>query len=416
MNAAADWLNASQLPAIAADAQRLADTLQAQGSLPTVNYCGHRYHFWVALFASLLAGSRALLPPSSERRAAERILPGQEKQLLDDDLVAGYCRYSESADASTLLAAAREAESFVTVFTSGSTGSPKPINKSWQQLADRAASYLGNVFAAGSHIVAMVPQQHMYGLETSLFTSLLEGFQVHGHSAAYPASAAAALEASSQPAMLVTTPSLLQLLLKANVELPNLAGIVSATSPLGSGLKQQVEQRYGCSVTEIYGFSEAGSVAWRRADPVWQLLPGLTAKPLATPDGEHVGIYSEEGLLATVEDTVELIDEHRLLLKGRPADLVKIGGKRASLAGLTQQLMQLPSVQDGHISYCSESEQLVAFVVTGSRPREVRRAMADVCDLSFVPRKIHAVEAIPRSASGKVTAEGLAELQAQVEK
>ncbi len=406
---APQWLGPEHLPAIAADAARLAVYLEQQAATVTVNYCGHRYYFWVTLFACLLAKRRALLPPSAERQAAKRILPAEPKLLLDDELVAKHCQYraDDQLSASSLLAKAAAAPRFVTVFTSGSTGAPKPIDKTWQSLAGRAASYVDTVFPAASRIVAMVPQQHMYGLETSQFTSLLDGFTVYGSSTAYPAAVAEAVSNSERPVVLVSTPMMLQLLLKSAVSLQELAGIVSATSPLSADLKREVELRFGCAVTEIYGFSEAGSVAWRRDTEAWQLLPGLRAVQQA----DSTVVCDKNGPFARIEDSVELIGDNQLLLKGRPADLVKIGGKRASLAGLTQQLLQLPMIDDAHISYSAETSRLEAFVVSTDSPREIRRAFAARCDLSFVPRKIQKVSRIPRSAAGKVTAEGLALLR-----
>ena len=208
---------------------------------------------------------------------------------------------------------------------------------------------------------------------------------------------------------------MLRLLVKAGATPKNLNAIISATSPLNADLKEQCRQAFGMEVTEIYGFSEAGSVAWRKSEETWHLLPGLNAKK--SDSGDTV-ITDDGNIIATVEDRVELIDSQTLLLKGRPDDLVKIGGKRASLAGLIQKLQSLATVNDGHLFYNPDSEVLEAYVVPSDRTssaREIRRQYAQICDLSFVPRRFSLVEKIPRTATGKVSKADLAALQKQAQ-
>ena len=80
----------------------------------------------------------------------------------------------------------------------------------------------------------------------------------------YPADICAALAQLPRPRVLVTTPIHLRTLLAADVELPPLDLIVSATAPLSPQLALDAERRFAARLLEIYGSTETGQIAMRR--------------------------------------------------------------------------------------------------------------------------------------------------------
>ena len=82
------------------------------------------------------------------------------------------------------------------------------------------------------------------------------------------------------PRILVTTPIHMNALVTAKTALPPLQKVISATAPLTPELAATVEADYDTAVFEIFGFSEAGTVATRRtlAGPRWQTCDGLVLR------------------------------------------------------------------------------------------------------------------------------------------
>src|SRR6185436_337414 len=125
--------------------------------------------------------------------------------------------------------------------------------------------------------VVTVPPQHMYGLETSIFTLLAGDWAIHDGNAFYPDEIAAALGALPAPRLLITAPYHLRHLLASSVELPRVDLVLSATAPLSAELAAETERRLGAQVFEIYGCTEAGSMATRRTahEEIWTPYPEL---------------------------------------------------------------------------------------------------------------------------------------------
>ena len=123
-------------------------------------------------------------------------------------------------------------------------------------------------------------------------------------------------------------------------------------------------------------------------------------------------------------DVLDLLPDGRFRWLGRASDVVKVGGKRASLFSLNLALTQIPGVSDGVLSLppgAADTEgefhlarRLAAFYVSDSlQPREVLAALRARIDPAFLPRPIHRVARLPRNSSGKLPQAALDELFAQ---
>jgi acyl-coenzyme A synthetase/AMP-(fatty) acid ligase len=409
-----------------ADMRRTALRLPAGGYV--LNLCGDRYRFAVALGAALVRGVVTLLPPSTAPHALARIA-GQYNAalaLVDSGLDAGGLRtVNVEVDASA--ADAQEVPAFdpaqlaVVVFTSGSTGAPQPQPKTWGSLVQGAAAEVGalGMRALGAPVlVGTVPPQHMYGLESTVLLALRNGFAFHAARPLYPADVCAALSEVPAPRVLVTTPVHLRALLEADVALPPLALLVCATAPLSPALAQQAERRFNAPLQEIYGCTEAGMLAMRRpvAGSAWRTLPGIE---VSERDGAAWFSGGHVQRPVAAPDRIAVRDAHSFDLHGRSADLVNVGGKRTSLAGLERALGGVEGVQDCAFLIPEERDdrmvtRLVAFAVAPGCSREqLLAALRDEVDAVFLPRPLYLVEALPRNATGKLTRDALLALAAR---
>jgi acyl-coenzyme A synthetase/AMP-(fatty) acid ligase len=414
------------------DARRLAARLPP--SARVVNLCGDRYAFSVALAAAWSRGDVCLLPPNAMPQTLAQVArPGESLVALvdDPDFVPPAGLAMELVDAPWPDAAGpadmpmlEEDADAVCLMTSGSTGVPQPHTKAWGPLraniaagVERLAECLGQPDLSGLTVVASVPPQHSYGLESSVLLPLLGGAAFDSGRPFYPADIADALARVPRPRALVTTPFHLKTLLQSGVSLPATDLVLSATAPLSPQLAAQAEAAFGGALIEIYGCTEAGQVATRRTSQgdQWRTFGELRVWAEEGAEGERFLVQGGHVIDPTLlADVLELQDDRHFRLLGRANDLIHVAGKRSSLAFLNFQLNRLPGVQDGCFWMPDEVVEgvvrPVAFVVAPELSAgDVIAGLRGVLEPAFVPRKVVHVEELPREATGKLTARTLRE-------
>ncbi|CAD5372046.1 CoA ligase [Rubrivivax sp. A210] len=424
-------------------AQFIAEARALAQQLPDgrpINLCQDRLHFALAFAAALLRGQTSLLPPNALPETLRQI-PGDGTAaylLADDpDLDAGGLPLLsvqrptdvEPAQAMPQIAASQAA---ACLLTSGSTGVPQPHSRRWRQLvasveaeAERLAALMGRASLAGVNIVATVPAQHSYGFESSVLLALLGGAAFDAGRPFYPADIAEGLARLPRPRALVTTPLHLKTLLLAGVALPPVDLVLSATAPLSPQLAAQAEAAFGGILAEIYGCTEAGQVAARRttAGETWTTLGAMRLRQESGAGADlGEGRYLVDGgpveEATPLADVLVLEDERHFRLLGRANDLIHVAGKRSSLAHLNFHLNRIEGVADGAFwlpdARGEEVVRPVALVVApGLSAQQIITALREHLEGAFVPRRVIQVEALPREATGKLTATALARFARQ---
>jgi acyl-coenzyme A synthetase/AMP-(fatty) acid ligase len=411
-------------------AHRLADALPDARFL--INACQDRLWFTLSFAAALLRNQTTLLcsdrSPDQLRSLAEQY-PGL--YLVTDDPAQGcdLPRHVVSPfplAASAVSPAAPEIAATAVaaiVFTSGSTDAPVPHAKIWGALVERsvdAATCFGFRQDRPVQVVGMVPPQHMYGFETTVLLPLHVAASTWCGDAFYPHDVAAALWSLPGPRVLVTTPLQMGALLRASVALPPLDRIISATAPLSNELAAAAEQCWHTEVHEIFGATEVGSIASRRTTQgdVWQAYPRVHLQQDGAADEQRVRAAAPFAAAHPLNDVVEWLDPRRFRLLSRRSDLIKLGGRRASLAQLNRILNDIDGVMDGVFVAPADLEvqtnarlQVFAVAPQGDADailRELRRRI----DPLFLPRRVVLVDRLPRNETGKLTAAAVAALRA----
>ena len=431
------WLSGVPISghAFLADVAALASRLPAQG--PVVNVCGDRYTFAVGLSAALMRGQASLLPPDARPDTLARLASTDDHTyaLADDaglstanlprvlvDLPDPAASRVVSATAVPAIAAEGHA---VSLLTSGSTGVPQPHAKRWETLVGdvaaavpRLAQMLERPSLEGLTLIATVPAQHSYGLESTVLLALLGGAAFEGGRPFFPADVVAALASVPRPRALVTTPFHLKTLLMAGIELPSVDLILSATAPLSPQLAGQAERAMGAVLIEIYGSTESGQVASRRTtrSEVWETFGDIRVHAESHAEGIERFIFDGDYLPepTPMADVIELLDPQRFRLLGRANDLIHVAGRRSSLAHLNYHLNSIPGVHDGAFWLPDEVTdgvvRPIAFVVAPALgAAEVVAALRDRLEPVFVPRHVLHVDVLPREGTGKLTAAALRE-------
>ncbi|RYF35132.1 MAG: acyl-CoA synthetase [Comamonadaceae bacterium] len=415
-----------------ADVMRQAELLPAEG--PVVNLCYDRYAFAVAVSAALVRGLPSLLPPDARPDTLERLVDTGGHTFAMADVAelptAGLRRVlvemapveSAAPTAMPLIDADRHA---VSLLTSGSTGTPQPHAKQWRTLVgdvavavDRLAHAIGRTSLVGLNLVATVPPQHSYGLESTVLLAMLGGAAFDSSRPFFPADVVRALASVPRPRALVTTPFHLKTLLLAGIELPPVDLILSATAPLSPQLAAQAEQVLGGVMLEIYGSTESGQVASRRSTQteVWETFGEIRVRAEHTADGTERFVFEGDFVPepTPMADILELLDDRRFRLLGRANDLVHVAGRRSSLGHLNYHLNSIAGVEDGAFWLPDDVSdgvvRPIAFVVAPTlAAADIVGALRQRLEPVFVPRRVVHVKAFPREATGKLTVRALRE-------
>lgn len=403
-----------------------------------INLCRDRYDFALVFCAALVKGMVNLLPPNRQLQTLEEVAVDYSDccVVIDSDeelpkivtidlrletLETGLLNTEQEPDLPQL-----KADQVAAIaFTSGTTGKPSANRKLWGTLVGTARMLAARFVLPGERpvIVATVPSQHMYGLEMTLMMALQGGCIMDSRHPFYADDIASTLASLPCPRLLVTTPVHLRAMLGASVAMPELSKVISATAPLARRQAEEVETRLQAPLEEVYGCTEAGSMATRRtsSENNWTLLDGMSLMASKTASDDAMFVQGPQlAESVQVEDRLELVDQHHFRLLGRSVDMIDVGGKRASLADLSLKLLAIEGVDDGVVFMADDEERQdkqprrpVALVVSRLSLHAIRVALAQRVDPVFLPRPIKKIAALPRNDTGKLSIPLLQELLKQ---
>src|SRR3984957_13805302 len=248
------------------DVQALVARLPAGAHV--LNFCDDRYWFAVGLAASLVTGKCSILPSTHTPEVIRHLrafapdvfclsddpqCPLELPQLLCTES-AGAINGHAPTSAAFRVPQIDAGQLAAYVFTSGSSGTPVPHAKTWGRLVQCVRSEVTRLPVAdltGGAILGTVPAQHMYGFESTVLLPMQSSSAMCAERPFFPADIAAALNLLPRPRILVSTPVHLRALVAADMALPALELIISATAMLPANLAREVEERYGAPLLEV---------------------------------------------------------------------------------------------------------------------------------------------------------------------
>lgn len=396
------------------------------------------YAFAVTLFAVAHTGGVVILPPNAQPGTLARIAGEVDGFIADvPEVIAAGDRRAAIAplghpDAGWRPPGDLDADApFVEFHTSGTTGDSRRVPKRLRHL-DLEVALLESVFGAAvgaARIYATVSHQHIYG---TLFRVLwpLAAQRAFSRRPFLYGGALAALSAGD--AALVSSP----VQLRAMAEAHALGGmrplaVFSSGAPLDENTAIAVAEATGVAVTEVFGSTETGGVAWRRrprgGDLPWHLLPGIEAA--ADADG-NLSVTSALVSVGQAEcgergwhrfvmgDRAEVLPDGTFFLHGRADRIVKVGAKRLSLPEMESEIARSPLVEEAALVALPRrfGLRVGAVVVLSAAGRDrlqadgraslVRRlaeSLAPYFDRVLLPRAWRLVARLPRNPQGKIT-------------
>jgi len=385
---------------------------------------------WVALYqrdgveflAALLAvwrmGKQALLPANNLPATIAQLHQHTGCFAGDFPGVASINPTVGSGPLIDLAPAAPNALALV-LFTSGSSGTPEPVAKSFAQLDAEleALEQLRGQQLGGACITGSVSHQHIYGLLFRLLWPLVSGRAFISCERDYWEELAA--DANVHPRLaIITSPAHLNRISPVTfTTLP--CALFSSGAPLAADAAKLASAQLGCAITEVYGSTETGGIAWREqslgAD--WQPLPGVS-----------IAVEAANGLLQVKSAHLPAADwfitadkacitELGFTLQGRADRIAKVAGKRISLTAVEQLIQQHPLVDELRVTLLPErGDRLGAVVVLtadgcqflqdhGKKAlnEELKQGLEQALERIAIPRYWRYPTALPHNSQGKLT-------------
>ena len=142
-----------------------------------------------------------------------------------------------------------------------------------------------------------------------------------------------------------------------------------------------------------------------------QIFSTVDSVDLAIAEGQTVAQGGHLLHPVLLNDMLLAEGEGKFTVRGRAADVVKIGGSRNSLAALTAELNRVPGVIDGVFwlpEPTSGETRLTAFAVApGVNRAAIIAHLRGRIDPLFLPRPLILVDSLPRNVAGKLTRDAL---------
>ena len=300
---------------------------------------------------------------------------------------------------------------FSVVFTtSGSTGGPKTIVKTFESLAKETAMhrdfYLGEWNGAEKPVfLSTVEKGHMYGTLWRVMLPEALGCETDEDVIMSPEVLIAKMK-NVKSVFLVTTPSFLSRFTAyaCEYDVPqNAVEIVTSGAMLQDAVSKSAAKVFGVEPRQIYGSTETGGIASRRGNGLWE--PFKPVK-LGIRDGRLL-VKSPFSFrrLYLMGDGVEFSqDGIRFNLLGRKDRLVKINEERVNLAEMEEKMSRLGLGECALAVLNGTRGPYLGAVIAGvSRSAlEMRHIMLPIFPKGTVPKRVRFVEALPRNAQGKV--------------
>lgn len=401
-------------PRLRQHALQLAAELQRRGVQRLALYLDDAAELAIALLAAWRAGIAVLLPADAQPQTRQRMSTQCDLWL---DSIEGLL----NTDTQALPPAPMDLDQCqLTLYTSGSSGEAKLINKSLRQLANEVAALeqLWGEQLGEATILGSVATQHIYGLLFRVLWPLCAGRAFLRRAQPFPEDLQRESLTFTNGFAWVVSPALLKRM-GNNLNWPALRAVrqvFSSGGALPAETAAELHELLGQWPTEIYGSSETGGIAWRQGGELWTPFAGVElgqndegALSLTSP-------YLPTGHREQTADAVTLHADGRFALRGRLDRIIKLEEKRISLPMLEQALSSHEWLSDARLGVIQQGRAylgaLVALSPAGLHAlrnqgrktvtENLRRHLAQHCEAIALPRRWRLLAQLPYSNQGKL--------------
>lgn len=298
--------------------------------------------------------------------------------------------------------------------SSGTTGAPKVIARSWAAIETEIAAYLQAFPEGAAHTpVIAAPITHSYGLIAGALVGMARGKVPVILDSANPLKILRQLAGIEAP-LLYAAPALLHALarLAGPGKLP--AAVMSSGTVLPQpwfdtirAAARGLYQQYGCSEAGCLSLTIAPSTPEDMGLPLphLRLLAGSSAPAQVVVEGGHQSGPLDTGDLGVIDARGHLI------FAGRAAEVIDVAGINVYPAEIERVALTCPGVSDA-VAFAlpdATAHQRPGLAFTGTASAAALEAhLAAGLSPRQRPLRLFAVEAMPRGPGGKVSRRALA--------
>ena len=330
-------------------------------------------------------------------------------------------------DGDGLAALDRGAEASLLLQSSGTVGRPRVALRSGKAIDRVAATLLGTIgIDEHDRILSALPMHHAYGIEHAVMLPILAGAEVIQMPTLRIDIASELLvdDATILPAV----PPTIESLARAPIAGSSLRLAYTAGSPLPTATRERFESAWDIPVGDLYGATEVGTITWGL---------GGSSRPVAgvevrtAEDGElmvrsdamftgYLDRHDEPPSTERIRDgwfltgdlaRIEPPDDVRLI--GRARLQFDVGGLKVNPNDVEDVLREHPEVAEVMVAPLPLSDTVnrvhARIVPTADAAPDPKTLIASInahargqLPPHQVPRRIQLVEALPRTASGKL--------------
>ena len=371
--------------------------------------------------------------------------------MEDVSFIAPATRLRRAAGIKRRLPPQRPADVAVIIYTSGTAGEPKGVMLTNRNLDSNAAAAIEHArFQQQLSFLGILPMFHTLGLMGCLLAPLSLGCRVV-YQARFSPMAVCEVISRHQIEVLIAVPTMLAMLVRAKdaqrQALSSVRYAISGGEPLSASLTQEFHAKFGLTLLEGFGLTETSPLV--SFSVPWAHRPGSVGRPLRdvqlrivdeqerslgpNQDGElwikgpnvmkgyyqnpaaTAAVLREDGWLKT-GDLAHLDADGFLYITGRKKEMIIMAGEKIMPGEIEEVLRQYPGVLLAAVIGVKDPQRgecPVAFLQLEPELKEkpsaqeirafVRRQLAPY----KTPRDIYFVDAMPRSATGKILKRGL---------
>ncbi|NLG42566.1 MAG: long-chain fatty acid--CoA ligase [Phycisphaerae bacterium] len=329
------------------------------------------------------------------------------------------------------------------LYTSGTSGDPKGVCLSYENLTRNALACIEHAHIRPDHVwLSPLPQFHTFGFTVLTVTPLLLGSTVWYLPRFSPA-ALAQIVAEKKVSVLIAIPSMFAAVLNlksAQREMfQTLEYTISGGEPLPEKVYRGFLERFGVAICEGYGLTETAPVV--SMNMPWDNRPGSVGRPIP---GVSVTVVDEDGAELPAGQTGELVVRgHGVMLgyyhnpeataevlrdgalwtgdmgyldadgfvhiTGRAKEMIIVGGENVFPREIENVLAEHSAVREAAVIGVRDDvrgELPAAFVILKEDAVANETELRDFCRSRLagykVPRWVRIAPELPRSATGKI--------------
>lgn len=360
---------------------------------------------WLASFFAIRTAGASVLPihPGTPYAAARKLAVGAGcDRLFYNSLTAEVL--DRPADA--------PCEGMLLQMSSGTTGAPKCVARSWGNIDAEIESYIAT-FREPQDMTPVVacPTTHSYGLICGILVALARGQTPVVVNTANPKYLLKVLRETERP-LLYSSPAILHTLARLIPDGEQIHATMTSGTLLPDPWFAQIraKSRY---MFQQYGCSEAGCIAINpdvtAAGDMGFVLPHLLSQTgNAAEDAGEIVVAKNDGVAIHTRDLGYRRADGMLVFVSRMDDMINVSGLNVYPRDVEDAVMAMPEVSDAVAfrigdRFAGERVALLFSAEETVAPQAIREWCNKHLASHQLPMDIRQVEAIPRQANGKIS-------------